>query len=105
MQATVVLLVALSGLGCHNKTCDVIDLPPTSSCYGGGDSIVYPSHDTPSPYSAYSSGPNSGYDPPQEAGFGGALLDTLYSFFHGRSPGVPSVREIEASAYGYRAGY
>ena len=30
----------------------------------------------------------------------GYALDTLYSLFVGRSPGVPSPREVEASAYG-----
>jgi hypothetical protein len=105
MQATVVLLVALSGLGCHNKTCEVIDVQPTSSSYGGGNSSLYSSHDTPLPCPANDGGPNSGYDPSQQAGFGGVLLDTLYSFVYGRSPGVPSVREIEASVYGYRAGH
>jgi hypothetical protein len=36
MQGTLVMLVALSGLGCHNKGCDVAYAPPTySSCFGG----------------------------------------------------------------------
>ena len=34
MQGTLVMLVALSGLGCHNKGCDVAYVPPTySSCF------------------------------------------------------------------------
>ena len=28
MQGTVVMLMALSGLGCHNKSCDVVYAPP-----------------------------------------------------------------------------
>ena len=37
MQGTLVMLVALSGLGCHNKGCDVAYAPPTySSCFGVG---------------------------------------------------------------------
>jgi hypothetical protein len=33
------------------------------------------------------------------------MLDTLYSLFVGRSPGVASPAEVMASAYGYNAGY
>ncbi len=37
MQGTLVMLVALSGLGCHNQGCDVAYAPPTySSCFGVG---------------------------------------------------------------------
>ena len=37
MQGTLVMLVVLSGLGCHNKGCDVAYGPPTyTSCFGGG---------------------------------------------------------------------
>ena len=38
------MLMALSGLGCHNKSCDVAYAPPTYSCFGGGCyANVYPS--------------------------------------------------------------
>ena len=41
MQGTLVMLVALSGLGCHNKGCDVAYAPPTySSCFGGGYGLL-----------------------------------------------------------------
>ena len=33
MQGTIVMLMALSGLGCHHKSCDVAYAP---SCYSGG---------------------------------------------------------------------
>ncbi len=36
MQGTVLMLVALSGLGCHNKSADIVYAPPTYGCYGGG---------------------------------------------------------------------
>ena len=36
MQGTVVMLMALSGLGCHNKSCDVVYAPPTYSCFSSG---------------------------------------------------------------------
>ena len=36
MQGTLVMLVGLSGLGCHNKGCDVAYAPPTyTSCFAG----------------------------------------------------------------------
>ncbi len=36
MQGTLVMLVALSGLGCHNKGCEVAYGPPSyTSCFGG----------------------------------------------------------------------
>ncbi len=33
MQGTILMLMALSGLGCHHKSCDVACVP---SCYGTG---------------------------------------------------------------------
>ena len=38
MQGTIVMLMALSGLGCHHKSCDVAYAPSyygTGACYGG----------------------------------------------------------------------
>ncbi len=38
------MLIALSGLGCHHKSCDVAYAPPSYSCFGGGCyANVYPS--------------------------------------------------------------
>ena len=43
MQGTVLMLMALSGLGCHNKSCDVVYSPPAYSCFSGGCyANVYP---------------------------------------------------------------
>jgi hypothetical protein len=43
MQGTIVMLMALSGLGCHNKSCYVAYAPPTYGCFGGGCyANVYP---------------------------------------------------------------
>ncbi len=45
MQGTVMMLMALSGLGCHNKGCDVVYVAPTYSCYSSGCyANVYPSY-------------------------------------------------------------
>lgn len=42
MQGTLVMLVALSGLGCHNKGCEIAYAPPTyMGCFGGGGGYGY----------------------------------------------------------------
>src|SRR5208283_1578910 len=44
MQGTIVMLMALSGLGCHHKSCDVAYVPSyydTGACYGGGYDSCY----------------------------------------------------------------
>jgi hypothetical protein len=62
MQGTVLMLMALSGLGCHNKSCDVAYAPPTYSCFGGGCyANVYPTdYASPGTYSSCYSGCYSG---------------------------------------------
>ena len=58
MQGTVVMLMALSGLGCHNKSCDVVYAPPSYSCFSGGcyANVYPPAYVSPSCYSGcYSS--------------------------------------------------
>jgi hypothetical protein len=48
MQGTVMMLMALSGLGCHNKGCDVVYVAPTHSGYDSGCyANVYPSFVSP----------------------------------------------------------
>ena len=60
MQGTIVMLMALSGLGCHHKSCDVAYVPSyygTGACYGGCYVTEYSSVVEPSCYSGcYSSG-------------------------------------------------
>jgi hypothetical protein len=59
MQGTVVMLMALSGLGCHNKSCDVAYGPPAYSCFSGGcyANVYPPDYVSPSCYSGcYASG-------------------------------------------------
>ena len=51
MQGTVMMLMALSGLGCHNKGYDVVYAPPTYGCYGSGCyANVYPNFVSPQSY-------------------------------------------------------
>lgn len=64
MQGTLVMLVALSGLGCHNKGCDIAYGPPTfSSCFGVGYGCyadAYPGPVTPACYAGCYGGGYSG---------------------------------------------
>jgi hypothetical protein len=61
MQGTVMMLMALSGLGCHNRGCDVVYAASTYSCYGGGCyANVYPSYVSPQSYTGCYTGGYSG---------------------------------------------
>ena len=96
MQGTVVLLIALSGLGCQNKPSGALPVPLTS--YGSGDWSAahgYPNAVAQPGYPAYVASRDSGCD---GSGYpGGALRSTLCSFFLGRDPDVPTARQIEAT--------
>ena len=61
MQGTVMMLMALSGLGCHNKGCDVVYAAPTYSGYSSGCyANVYPSYVSPQSYTGCYAGGYSG---------------------------------------------
>jgi hypothetical protein len=96
MQGTIVMLIALSGLGCQNKPCGAVPVPLTS--YGSGDWSAangYPNAGAHPGYPAYVARRDSGCD---GSGYpGGALRSTLWSFVLGRDPDVPTAREIEAT--------
>ena len=97
MQGTVVMLMALSGLGCHNKSCDVVYAPPTYSCFSGGcyANVYPPDYVSPSCYSGCYSSCYSGcysllrrrscYGGCYSGGYGGhhgcGLLAKLFSCF------------------------
>ena len=100
MSGTVVLVVALGGLGCQNKACGVFPAPQSCNCSGGAcPAPVYASSAGPLGYSAHVTGECSGDD---ASGYpGGALRATLISFILGRDD-VPTVHEIESSFYSGR---
>ncbi len=114
MQATVLMLIALGGLGCQNPASDLPPIPPASAQpvapeHPATPSVVPPSATVPAsepappPYPVYSGGNLFGSrDPSEYESFGDCVRDTICSFFIGRSPDVPSAREIEAA---YRGGY
>lgn len=50
MQATVVMLIALSGLGCHHKSCHSVCFPPASCAADVRYAVVYETVVEPSLY-------------------------------------------------------
>jgi hypothetical protein len=94
MQGPVVLLIALSGLGCDHKSCGVFPAPAALDGHYGAHAYFlspalsgYPAY-SPSPYSC---GDASGHSR------GANLRGTLCSFVLGRDPDVPTAREIQAT--------
>ena len=90
MQGTVMMLMALSGLGCHNKGCDVVYAAPTYSGYSSGCyANVYPSFVSPqSDAGCYVGGYSGCYASVYDGGcFGGGCygggLSSCYSACYG----------------------
>ena len=82
MQGTIVMLMALSGLGCHNRCYDVAYAPPTYGCFGGGCyANVYPTGwASPQGYSGcYATGYNGCYATGYGGCFGGGCFGGGYS--------------------------
>lgn len=105
MQATLVLLIAIGGLGCQNPAPDLPPLPSVATAAAApsvGDPSAVESTFAPTPYPVYARNPVLFGDIPEDDSLGGCLRDTFCSVFLGRSPGVPSARQIEAA---YCAGY
>ena len=106
MHATVLMLLALGGLGCQNPVSDLPPIPPVASTPAGQSSAyVAPYGPAPSGYTTYVGGQGFHGEPSDEDSFGRCLRDTFCSFFIGRDPDVPSAREIEADYYSGRHGY
>ena len=105
MQATVVMLIALGGLGCQNPASDLPPIPPAAVQPAAvGPATASPATEAPPPpYEPYLGASifDTG-EPASDDTFGACVRDTFCSFFIGRSPDVPSARQIEDA---YRAGY
>jgi hypothetical protein len=97
MQGSVVMLIALSGLGCDHKSCGRFQGPwAVDSPYGA---IVDPHSFAPLGYPPMAPSHHLGGDPSGDSCGGGTLRATLWSFVLGRDPDVPTARELEASFY------
>jgi hypothetical protein len=104
MQAAVVMLMALTGLGCQNKPVDSTDMP----------SVLTPAPAPASPSPEAPTTETTATPPPYPRFFPEAYPDiedlysthlgimsaTLYSFVFGHDPGIASAQEIEASVLG-----
>ena len=115
MQIPLVMMLALSGLGCQNGANAVIDtlpmpghqidaLPFTSSQgTAGGGSVPYANTFTPSPYPEIGTRVYDRYSSYEPTDWHAEWRKTLYSFVWGRDPDVSTAREIEASVYGFQS--
>lgn len=116
MQIPLVMMLALSGLGCQNGASAVIDTPPlpghqidaqpfTISQGSGGATTTYSGSFAPSPYPEIGTRLYDRYSSNEPIDWHTGLRYTLYSFVWGRDPDVSTAREIEASVYGYQTGH
>ena len=103
MQGAMVMLVALSGLGCENRSNDVGNAPTAPSTVVTPSVDAIPASTTPPPYPRYF--PENDFN--VESGYPthwDAIRATLWSFVLGRDPDVSTPQEIEASVFGYGSG-
>jgi hypothetical protein len=103
MQGAMLMLMALSGLGCQNKIGDSGELPAAVRPIASPAANPAPGAITPPPYPQYSV-PGSDDTETADTTYWGVLRSTLCSFVLGHDPDVMTAREIEASAYGYGDG-
>ena len=116
MQVSMVMILALTGLGCQNKEATASETVPVTSCQiappsmssgqgGGYSTTTYASSFAPTPYPEI---PSRLYARPSQAhsvDWHAEMRSTLYSFVCGHDPDVSTVREIEASVYGADSEY
>jgi hypothetical protein len=113
MQIPLVMMLAMSGLGCQNGASAMIDAPPlpgyqidtqpfTTSQGSGGATINYSGSFASSPYPEIGARVYDRYSSSEPTDWHTGLRYTLYSFVWGRDPNVSTAREIEASVYGYQ---
>ena len=115
MQIPLVMMLALSGLGCQNGASAVIDTPPlpghqidaqpftSSQGTAGGGPCRIPAlslrrHIQKSAHVFMTATLRS-----EPTDWHTGLRYTLYSFVWGHDPNVSTAREIEASVYGFQS--
>ncbi len=115
MHVSMVMMFALTGLGCQNTPASASDAvavtgyqvgyAPISSNQGSAYSTgVYTNSFAGTPYPEIPTHLYTPYSQPHSVDWHAELHSTLYSFVFGHDPNVSSVREIEASVYGADAG-
>jgi hypothetical protein len=114
MLIPLVMMLALTGLGCQNGPSDVIDTPPlpayqidarpvTSAQDTGRVTSTYSGSFASTPYPEIGTRVYNRYPSYEPTDWHTSLRYTLYSFVWGRDPNVSTAREIEASVYGDQA--
>jgi hypothetical protein len=104
MQVSFVMLMALSGLGCQNKSGDASVAPAGYYASGQCATHVHVSSVAPSGYQATSAS-GSIDDSVQSYTLHSSIRSTLWSFVLGHDrDGVPTVAEIEAGLASGRYG-
>jgi hypothetical protein len=111
MQATMVMLIALGGLGCQNPVSDLPPIlpdvrqsasqPSTDASSVTPESPAAPASPAPMPYPGPPQDPFGDPNAGDDDSFGTCVRNTFCSFFIGRDPGIPTAAEIEAA---YHAG-
>ncbi len=101
MTFGVVMVMAVSGLGCHNVDGDVSPAAPGyhASAQSGTNvhaRAVAPSAQHHHHHSGYFASHSRG-DGSSGVDLGGRVYSTLYSFVFGHDPDVPMMREIESN--------
>ncbi len=124
MQAAILMLMALSGLGCQNKPVDSTEMPQVlapapSATSPAPEAPVAPAPSTGSPAPEAPTTETTATPPPYPRYFPesypdiedlysthlGIMTATLYSFVFGHDPGIASAQEIEASVFGPEGGH
>jgi hypothetical protein len=109
MHVAIVLIIALTGLGCQNKGCNGNDPQPAYRPAGGGYTFAGPCFYDAIPAARSDNVPGNDWgaggtwDPYPNAR--AVLRSTLDSFVLGRDRWVATPRQIEASVYGNGAEY
>ena len=111
MHVSMLMMLALTGLGCQNKAATASDAVPMTSyqfappSLSSGQGAGYPTANYSSSFAStpYPEVPSRLYARPSQAhsvDWHTEMRATLYSFVCGHDPDVSTVREIEASVYG-----
>jgi hypothetical protein len=116
MHLSMVMIIALAGLGCENKPTSASEppalpdyqvvSPPIPSFQESGYSADGSSNSfSPTPYPEIPSHLYTLNTQPRIVDWHAEMRSTLWSFVLGHDPDVSNVREIESSVYGVNYGH
>ncbi len=106
MQASLVMLIALGGLGCQNPASNLPPIPAVAAESAAPSSAYAPAYIPPATaYTAYAGSPAISDDVRGDDSFRHCVRSTIWSFVLGRDPDVASARQIEEAYYAGRYGH